>query len=180
MVFPIVTADDVTAAQSGDKAWAVEQATATVRAFCGWHVAPVVTEDLTVDTNEDLSVLLPTKRLVSVSAATLSGEDILDCIEWSAAGVLRLKGGCRWPKTYRGLVVSVSHGFPVEETPLVGIITGIVSRSLLAPAGVVSQNQTTGPFTLQQTFGGSGSAGGSGLMDFEKSALAPFRLSWGV
>lgn len=181
MAYPqIITSQDLADAQSGDLDFFASQATAAVRAFCGWHVAPVVEEDLIIDTPRGAELLLPTMRLVEVLAATVDGEDVLPDLEWSAAGMLRNRRG--WRRRYRGLSITIRHGFEIQDTPLVGLLAALTARAKIAPAGVVTQQDTAGPYTRQTTFATAKDGGtpGLSLMESERAQLAPYRLTWGV
>lgn len=177
---PIITAGDLTLAQSGDLTWFSLQATAAIRAYCGWHVAPVITEELVLDTPCALTMLLPTMRLVNVISATIDGVDVLPDLEWSSAGMITNVNG--FSKKFRGLTINIEHGFEIEDTPLVGLIASLTARAKLAPSGVVSQGRTVGPFNEQMTFAtvSGGGTPGLTLLESEKAQLAPYRLTWGL
>lgn len=148
-----------------------EVATALVRHWCGWHVAPVVTETVTLDTREGASILLPTLRLVGISEAILDGEDILDGLEWSADGMIRH----RFKRKFRALTITMEHGF--EAADVVPLVDRIASRLTTQKLGVTQYSESTGPYSVSASYGG---AGGSGLLAEDREALRPFRLEWGV
>jgi hypothetical protein len=85
----------------------VMAAVAELRALAGWHIAPVLTETVTVDSNGGCDLVLPTRRLVSVSSVNswTSGWDVY------SSGILYRSIG--WPAGR--LVVTMTHGF--DECP---------------------------------------------------------------
>ena len=181
MEYPgIVSPQDLEDAQAGNLDFFASQATAAVRAFCGWHVAPVITEDLVVDTPDSDVLLLPTMRLVNVVSASVDGVDVLADLEWSEAGMVR---NCRgWRRRFRGLSITIEHGFDVVNTPLVGLLASLTARAKIAPAGVVTQQDTAGPYTRQTTYAQvpGGGTPGLTLLQSERDQLAPYRLTWGL
>ncbi|HQV83153.1 MAG TPA: hypothetical protein PLX57_08610 [Ornithinibacter sp.] len=85
-------------------------ACATVRAYCGWHVAPLVTETVTLDGRGRCSYFLPTLRLVDLVSLAADGVAV-DDPEWSSMGEVR---GVHSNKL-RGIVAEIVHG--LEECP---------------------------------------------------------------
>lgn len=83
----------------GHDADAVDVASAVVRAYCGWHIAPVLTTDVVCDGPGSTTLILPTLRLQSINSCTVSGPpddgiaptvvDLATEVEWSEAGVVR-------------------------------------------------------------------------------------------
>ena len=57
-------------------AWAAT--VAEVRAYCGWHIAPVVTETLTLDGPGGHLLVLPTLRLVDLLSVTNEGHAVVE------------------------------------------------------------------------------------------------------
>jgi hypothetical protein len=84
---------------------------AEVRAFCGWHIAPVVTETITLNGSGGPVQVLPTLRLVDLVSITNDGALVVEP-EWSTSGIVR---AYRWTGRMRGVVAEVTHGF--EEWP---------------------------------------------------------------
>lgn len=145
---------------------ASEAASALVRAWCGWHVAPAWPETLTLDTQAGSSLLLPTLRIQSVESCTLDGVDILDRIEWSADGMIRYQA---FPRKFRALTISLTHGF--DESAILPIVDRVASRLTTLSPGV--EEETVGRRSVRYT------SGGGGLLEEDRLALAPFKLNWG-
>lgn len=79
---------------------------ALIRSYCGWHVAPVRTETLTVDGSGGTIQPLPTLHVVAVDAVENDGVAVAD-VEWSESGFLR----GRWTSKLRGVTVTLTHGY---------------------------------------------------------------------
>lgn len=84
--------------------------TGVVRDYCRWHIAPVVAETITLDGTGSSTVLLPTLRLLAVTAVTLDGEalDLADVRVSAEKGAIRL--GRRVCDRYGELQVTFTHG----------------------------------------------------------------------
>lgn len=127
---------------------AVDSAAARVRGEAGWHIAPVVTETLTVETHHwTQRLILPTLRLLDVTAV----RDITDPTvapvavdDWRFLpnGIL-VRRRSYWPCGV--LEVDVQHGYaecPAELLPVIAAYcqSGAQDRSIAS--------QTTGPFSV--------------------------------
>lgn len=157
-----------------DGAFWIQAATDAIRAYCGWHVAPSVTEQLTVDGSGTHALQIKSKHVTAVTAVTVDG--VVIEADWSEAGVLTRRDGCNWPKRFRSVTVDLTHGYDTNGD-LQAIIAGIAQRSAMNPTGIVV-NQRAG--TQGVGFATAGGAVGSApLMQHEKDALAPYRLNWG-
>lgn len=98
-------------------------ASEAVRRECGWHIAPQVTQTLTLDVSGGPVLILPTLRLVSVSEVrdvTGDAPRVLTGWRMSQAGMLSRRGG--WPCGFGAVEVDVVHGYdacPPELLPLI-------------------------------------------------------------
>ena len=150
---------------------AVEASMAAVRAFCGWHIAPVISEDLILDSHGGYLLMLPTLKLVSVDAFTINGEAVLDA-EWSQAGIIKNATPSLgwWEHSFRSVAISITHGYETCPAEIRSVVLG-VARSGLTSSRVVSQ--TTGPFSVTYAQGASAPFG-IGL--YETAILSRYRL----
>lgn len=107
---------------------AIDAAVETVRRLAGWHVWPEREETVTVVSPGDPLVLLPTKRLVSVTDVTVDGEGVtLGEDDWTPDGTL-------WVSTMkpskdgrpRRVSVTMRHGYagPGDVLALVASMVG--------------------------------------------------------
>ena len=102
-----------------------------VRAYCGWHIAPEVTETVTVDGNGSGVAVLPTLHLVDLDSITDDGTAVSDP-EWSTFGVVERV----WTRKRRGVVATITHGYEGWPSDLVAVM---VDMSNAAGLGDVSQ-----------------------------------------
>lgn len=170
MTEPIVTTGQLDAYLAGDPQAALDMATAAVRAYCGWHVAPSQVETVTVDADGH-TVLLPSLHVTAVSSVTV--DDVLleaEAFDWSAAGILRLTASACG---FRKVTVVMTHGY--ETVPEVAaIILAVSARAIASPSGVVRAQVGQISETYSQT--GANQAGGVALLDAEMATLDRYKL----
>lgn len=113
----------------------IDKAVATIRQLCGWHVWPRRSETLRLDGTGDETMILPTKRLVDVTALTVNGEHVgVDKVGWSDDGLLYRRGG--FPFGFRNVAVTITHGH--DSAPdLAAVALEMAARSM-RPAGNIS------------------------------------------
>lgn len=105
-------------------------AAAGLRSAAGWHIAPVVVETVTVDSDGGPILFLPTLHLVNVTEVRdVTGDTPRVLTNWrkSATGTLTRLGG--WPYGASAIEVDMTHGYdecPPELLPLV--VDGIRSQ----------------------------------------------------
>jgi len=151
----------------------VEAATQAIRDYCGWHVAPVKEDTLTLDGTGTDTILLPSRLVVDVTRVQVRGEELpASSYEWSTIGALRRLNGV-WPNSYRSIEVTLKHGF-TDMSVLADVVQSISERVRLDPTGAVS-TQRAG---TQQVGFFAGQTGG-GLLESEKDRLSPYKLNWG-
>lgn len=153
-----------------------EAATNVVRRYCGWHIAPKVTEVLTLDGTGGRRLPLPSLAVHSVESLTVDGQLLTaDQYTFSRNGWITLRGGV-FPPADRVVEVQFTHGF--DYAPEVSsIVDSLVQRASMSPAGNVV-NQRAG--TQSVTFASSGGeVRGMALFESEKEKLAPYRLNAG-
>lgn len=170
MAAELVTTTELDAYLSGDSETALATAEAAVRAYCGWHVAPVKSETVTVWGGGDGVILVPSLHVVSVESVTVDGEPVTD-FTWREHGTLH--GRC-----WRGRVeVSFTHGFdlgsPAYEV-VRGQILAIAARAKASPDGVMRAQVGQVSETYSQT--STNQAGGVSLLTVEKKALDAYVL----
>ena len=149
-----------------DSDW--QAAVGAVRAYCGWHVAPSVTEEVTVDGSGGSVQFLPTLYLTGVQDVTADGRVVSDP-EWSQHGMLRGVRSCR----FRGVVATITHGydsFPVEVEA--------VARDMASSAGRTgASGMLAGPYQVTYPSGDAGrEAGVVGMSGMQRDVLDRYRL----
>lgn len=95
----------------------------SVRADCGWHIAPSVTETVTLDCDGGRVLFLPTLHLTAVAEVrdlTGSTPSVLTGWRMSRAGMLSRAAG--WPVGFGAVEVDFTHGYdqcPAELLPVI-------------------------------------------------------------
>lgn len=154
-----------------------EAAARQIRDFCGWHVAPPITETLALDGNGQERLLLPSRRVLEVEELTVDGERLTEGrdFRFSERGWITRARGV-WPHRERCIHITMLHGFDPSEA-LARVEASIAARARAQPGGnIVSQSAGT----QRVTFGTSnGEVTAFPLMQSEKEILASYRLNWG-
>jgi hypothetical protein len=147
-------------------------ALATVVAYCGWHIAPSVTEDVVLDGTTSTVLRLPTLHLTSLDTLTISGVvvDVDDpyAVEWSEAGYLRRSGG--FGTLLRGVVVGITHGYDAMPLDVQAVIEGLASRAAYPSSPYVQVGQ------VRVATDASGLPIGGALTSVEQMTLDRYRL----
>lgn len=144
------------------EAW--DNACAAVRAYCGWHIAPSVIEDVILDGSGTQIMMLPTLRLTDLTAVT-DDTTAVDSPEWSAAGMVRKSTGGYWSWKFRSFTATMTHGY--EDCP--GEILGVIAEA--ASRGVVGVAATQVGQVRIESGGGSAS-----FMLDQKAVLDRYRI----
>lgn len=148
-----------------------------VRRFCGWHVAPTITETLTLDGSGTRDILVPSLRIVQLISVTNDGVDVTSRVDTSRAGILRLTSGT-WTDRFGRVSVEMRHGYDLDEVPEIqAIIIGIAKRG-----------PNAGRVDVSQSVNGSARGGAIDrgapisipLLMPEMDALHPYRLEQGA
>lgn len=112
---------------------AVDEATVlaadAVRDYCGWHIAPVITQTIRPRITNGRDLILPTLLLLDVTAATSDGTAVT-ITEWDDAGIVRAPSGYPWSTALRGVEVTFSHGYDVCPPALEGAIKSMAARGV--------------------------------------------------
>ena len=167
---PIVLVGDLESYQGGDAQSLIDQATALVRRYCGWHVTPERTETMALDGSGGRSLRIPSLHVTGVSAVTNDGTAYTDDdFAWSSVGTLTR--GPRtgiWAEGPRKVRATVTHGYsPDDAADLASVIMARATRMQASP-GSASRVQA-GPFSEQYE-------SGSGFTSDEMATLDRYRL----
>lgn len=150
---------------------AIASASAAIRAFCGWHVAPVLDCTLTLD-GEAGDIWLPTNALASVKSAKVGGEDV------TVTGSNR-RGRVRLAHKTCGLgnvAIDYVAGYDVAACPdLMGVVVQRVMASVAMTTYGVSQ-ETAGGVSISYSGSALSDLGSAFLPDSVKAALSTYRL----
>lgn len=135
---------------------------ALIRGYCGWHVAPVITETITVDGPGNDVLCLPTLRLLDLTDVLNDTTPVTP--EWSQAGFARR---CWWTGKLRGVTATLTHGY--EYCPLEVVAVG---RRLTQTAATASgASIRVGAVSIS-----GGQVDGSGLDPYCSAILDRYRL----
>lgn len=140
-----------------------------IRDYCGWHVAPVITETITVNGSGTHHLALPTLKIKELLGVSIDGVAVdLASIQWDEGGIL-YRSGSLWPKGPRRITVSMTHGFNPEN--VAWIVKQIADRvGGNVPPGVERVTVGQRSVTYRDT------AGITQLMSNEKAALLPYKI----
>lgn len=166
----------VTASTQVNPAFWLNAANQAIRTECGWHVAPIITEELVLDGPGGTALLVPSKRVRSIIMATSDGRDVTDQVKFSRrAGVLTLASG--WSCDVGSIELTLEHGYELDEVAEVAaLIVTLTKRA--ATSGAIVQ-QSIGSASVRLATGRDGSAAGVPLFESEKAILEPYKLNWG-
>ena len=150
---------------------AIASASAAIRAWCGWHVAPVLDCSITLD-GEAGDIWLPTNALASVTSAKVGGEDV------TVTGSNR-RGRVRLEHKTCGLgnvAIDYVAGYDVSACPdLMGVVVQRVMASVAMTTYGVSQ-ETAGGVSISYSGSALSDLGSAFLPDSVKAALSTYRL----
>lgn len=168
----LVTAEDLAEFRDGDPDAIVRQVQAAIRRYCGWHIAPSLTETILVDGSGSRHMWLPTLHLTELVEVKSSGEVMdADLIDWSASGYLESRCG-RFSSRPRGVEVTLTHGYDDSPADLVGVAVGIADRSRSTGG---ARREAAGAVSIDfATF--NGVAGSIALLQHEIDLLAQYKL----
>lgn len=143
-----------------------------VRDYCGWHIAPVITQTIVLDGSGARSLFVPSLKVLNVTACKVRGLELdVTALEWSGDGFLRRD--CGWPDRLRSIELTIEHGF--EFAPGVAeIVKEIASRAASAVGG--RTRESAGGVNITNALVAPGVSGGVVLMEHEKAALDRYRI----
>jgi hypothetical protein len=128
----------------------VEAAEASVRSDAGWHIAPVVTETVTVR-SVGREVVLPSLNVVSVTAVNgrASGWELLPggILRWAHIGLVLAVNAPAYSYSSGSVVqVTLTHGFEACPADLLPVVAA--RAQMVAQATPAVQSETTGPYSV--------------------------------
>lgn len=159
-------------------------AQAAIRAYCGWHVAPVITETLYISVrHRSPKLFIPTGHVCDIAlieqlTATGGEWEPVTGYGWDTEGTLELAtGGQVWKPGLRNVRVTLEHGYEPDEVPdVLAIADAIARRAATSLHGIASQSVNGASVSYAQ-------AGGAPLavplLNIEKDALARYCITSG-
>lgn len=154
-------------------------ASAAIRRFCGWHVAPQINETVTLDGEGGRVLSLRTKHLAVVHSVTARGVAYgADSYGWSEIGNIELYSGC-FPHRYRSIAVEMEHGYDLADVEDVKqIVKQVCAAAISSPMGATREQ--AGAVSVQWATTAPNVAGGLSLLQRDLDVLSRFRLIPGV
>ncbi len=118
----------------------VQRAEAAVVAYCGWHIAPQVSETLVLDGSGTGLLQLPTKHVVAIDRVSLLGVDLeADLYDWSRVGLIQIRSPRgMFPRRYQSVEVDLTHGHESTPPDLETVVLGMAVRAAASPMGETS------------------------------------------
>lgn len=150
--------------------WAA--ALGAVRGYCGWHVAPSITEAVQVEGGGGL-LLLPSLHVTAVLSITDEDErdvPLAGVRKPRRNGILRgpFRDGCMY-------TAQITHGYDETPAEVVAIVTDLAEA-----AGVVAgaTSMSAGPFQVSfSSRSAAAQAGVVGLSELQRLVLDRYRLN---
>lgn len=172
MTLPLITAADLPGYDPATADIVARLASGVVRDYCGWHIAPEVSETLTLDGNGATILPLPTLHLVAVTSVTVDGIDVTGDVGWTARGLLTRAAG--WPTTWRSVVASILHGYTETPDAVKVVAMSAATRSLSNPEQVRSESVLG--YSVVYTIPSTGQATALALTPAEQSILGHYQI----
>lgn len=115
----------------------IDIAAAEVRAQAGWHIAPQVTETISVESYGGRELVIPSKRVVSVaSVGTLSGWELRDGVVYRSVG---------WPTGLH--LITLTHGYAACPPDLLPVVVKAIRAAQVTDRNDV-KTSTEGPYSV--------------------------------
>lgn len=151
-------------------------ASAGIRRYVGWHVAPVLEETVTLDGPGGRLLMLRTGRLLDLLEVRTSGVTLDPAaIEWSQHGMLKLGGGLGWSDRFRGVTVRIRHGYDLADVPDLGqIVQQVTANALASPMGATREQ--AGQVSISWATTAPGVSGGLSLLERDLDFLSGFKI----
>ncbi len=174
-IIDVVTFNQITGNRYADDervCSAIAAASAAIRAYCGWHVAPIVSCEYVTD-GERGDIWLPCGGLRSVESVEFDGAS------QTVSGFNRLgrvRTASPQPCGLGNVSVSYTAGFDVAAAPdLADVIAQrVVAAVALGSYGIASES--AGGVSISYSGTALSDAGGVFIPDSVKAALTPYKL----
>lgn len=159
-------------------------ASAAVRNYCGWHIAPVVEDDYTLDYDGGSLLILRTLRLVDVVSLSVQGQSVdVEGLEWSHNGEVRLLR--KWQQSgrpfagFRAIEATIQHGYDLDAVAdLNAVVQQVVGNAISSPLGATREQ--AGAVSVSWATTAPGVSGGISLLDRDFTILNHYKLPGGA
>lgn len=150
---------------------AIGIASSAIRDACGWHIAPNLQCRLTVDGEGSRGIWLPTTCMTALDSLEVMGAPDTDP-QWSRIG--RVISSLPVPHRLQAAAVEYHAGLAAPPDNLVGLVAGVVVRSIALSYGVSSES--VAGVSVSYTSGGYGGLPAATLTDVELSQLSAYKV----
>lgn len=151
---------------------AVSAASAAIRNYCGWHVAPSLTCTATVMGGGRM-LHLPFMGMTACNAVKVEGVTISpSAYEWRREGILRRVDGFYWPPKWGAITVEAVAGYEADAI-LKQVCAQVAGNAIAAPMGV--REEHAGNVGISYNASG-GIAGGVTLTARDMACLDVYRV----
>mgnify|MGYP001585447330 FL=1 len=159
----------------------VDGAAEAVTEYCGWHIAPILTETVSVDGTGTRIQTLPTMNLVELDSVDENGLTLdVARIDWSANGVMEKRSGSGWTARRRGIIAGITHGFEVTPAWVVTLICAMAGRAYVTPLGIVQESSGGESITYTGTRSGAAPPATVTLLPIDRRMLDRIRVPMGL
>lgn len=111
-----------------------------IRREAGWHIWPLITEDLVLDGSGGRVQPVPSMRVERIISASSAGVTIPpEALDFSALGLLEIQGGSLWTRRYRQVLITLQHGYPAIPGELRALCLSLAARALASPLGATRE-----------------------------------------
>lgn len=105
----------------------VQAAAGQVRRICGWHIAPSLTQTLTLDHDGSGVLYLPSLYVTDVaSVKDLTGSTPREVSRWRWSGAGMIEG--HFPAGFRAVEVTLTHGYEACPADLLPVLASRTQR----------------------------------------------------
>lgn len=164
------------AAMAGTPDTYLAGALASIRKYCGWHIAPGKVEEIVLDGSGGTHLDLPTLHLNSLISVFNDGVPVdLNDVDVSKDGTLELHNAT-WSTRLGGIRITINHGFD-DAHELSSLVYAIAGRAMASPQGQTEEQ--VGEVRSKLSMFGRSSSGGISLMSHEYALVDPYRLPKG-
>lgn len=163
---PLISSTDLTSFNASDPDWFMDAAGETVRwTICQWHIAPSITETVSVPIQPDGTIMLPSLHVTGVESLCINGLTIdPSTYVVHEAGYIHRKRHSyfQWPlwplesdhpfREYpsslaRYADVTFTHGYSELPSAVKAVAFELATRAMEMPSGVATQ-LAAGPNTI--------------------------------
>lgn len=153
----------------------LDGATAAIRRYCGWNIAPAENVTVTLDGGGPV-LYLPSLKVNSLTSVKFSGAiQPLTYFEWSRrTGNVRVAARGDFPDTWGGIEVVFNSGYAEVPADLKQIVLQVSSLALSSPTGATKEQ--AGQVAMSWATTAPGVSGGLVLLDRDRQVLDSYLL----